>query len=116
MFRRQSQEVDVPVIANRERLLAALGGRRPDTLTHCPHCGNAARFSYGRGDDGHEVAGWIFEKPILVCPDVPADRFISASGSLITIAVHERHNAEQQNPSAEAAFRDGPELRAASGS
>ena len=105
----------MPVIANRDRLLAALGGRRADTLTHCPQCGNAARFSYGRGDDGHEVAGWIFEKAILVCPNAPADRFVSAGGLLITIAVHERPGSEQGRPHIDNESSVDEDLRAVSG-
>ena len=83
------------VIANRDRLLAALGGRRADTLTHCPQCGEPARFKYGSGDGGHEIAGWIYEKPILSCPKVPAGRFLSVGGDLITVAVSARARVDE---------------------
>ncbi len=75
-------------IARRDYLLASLNGRRADTLTHCPHCGDRAQFADGRNHDGHEIAGWLYEKPILTCPKAPFDRFVSVSGSLIGIAVH----------------------------
>ena len=73
-------------IARRDYLLASLNGRRADTLTHCPHCGDRAQFADGRNHDGHEIAGWLYEKPILTCPKAPFDRFVSVSGSLIGIA------------------------------
>jgi hypothetical protein len=80
----------VTVIANRDRLVAALGGRRADTLTHCPQCGKPARFKYGSSDGGHEIAGWIYEKPLLSCPHAPAGRFLSVTGDLVTVAVNAR--------------------------
>ena len=81
---------------DRGQLIAALRGRA-DTLTHCPQCGDRAKFAYGRPDNGHEVAGWLFEKPILTCPQAPAGRFLSVKGTLITVTVHEEPRASEDD-------------------
>jgi hypothetical protein len=75
---------------DRGQLIAALRGRA-DTLTHCPQCGDRAKFAYGRPDNGHEVAGFLFEQPILVCPRAPAGRFVAVGGSAITVLVSGNH-------------------------
>jgi len=74
----------------RGQLIAALRGRA-DTLTHCPQCGDRAKFAYGRGDNGHEVAGFLFEQPILVCPRAPAGRFVAVGGSFVTVLISGNH-------------------------
>ena len=73
-------------LAGRARLADALRGRA-DTLTHCPQCGERARFLYAKADNGHEVAGWIYEQPILNCPKAPTDRFVTVRGALLVLDV-----------------------------
>jgi hypothetical protein len=58
---------------------------------------------------------WVFEKPILVCPNAPADRFVSAGGLLITIAVHERSQNEPGRSRIEDEWDADGDLRAVSG-
>jgi len=67
-------------------LVEVLDGRA-DLLNHCPYCLAPARFRHGRADGGHEVAGWLFEQPILTCPKAPAERLISTHGDLLTMHI-----------------------------
>jgi hypothetical protein len=67
-------------------LVKLLDGRA-DLLNRCPYCLAPARFRHGRADGGHEVAGWLFEQPILTCPTAPAGRLISIHGDLLTMRV-----------------------------
>jgi hypothetical protein len=73
-------------LADRHQLLPALAGRA-DTLNRCPRCGEPARFAYGRRWEGHEIAGWIYEKPILTCPTAPLDEFVSVKGAPVRLEV-----------------------------
>jgi len=85
------------VQSERSRLRTALHGRA-DTLTHCPLCGERARFLHGRADNGHEVAGWLYENPILVCPRAPSGLLVAVNGSLVQVVVIDGRKARARTP------------------